>query len=236
MSIQDEIAAERKRQDEKWGEQSHDPLIWKAILGEELGEADRAILEGSALKYRDEMIQVAAVAQASIESLDRGNLEFASYTKLQAENAVLRSLVEEAEKKSEQYERDWYVAKCEFGESMGKLHCCVEKLEVEKRDLVEKLALKERALNFNADRYKECWEALGFSMKQTEKAKRRVEELEKAARDVLADHQERMGIYPDMNNQPNRIRVMTNLDAVLGESPRRTDAELDAIVETTKKA
>jgi len=91
MGIQDEIGKERKRQDEKWGEQNHDPLVWRAILGEESGEADKAILEGSALRYREEMVHVAAVAIAAIESLDRGNLEFVSYTELQSENAALRA-------------------------------------------------------------------------------------------------------------------------------------------------
>jgi NTP pyrophosphatase (non-canonical NTP hydrolase) len=33
------VAAERARQDAKWGEQNHHPAIWMAILLEEIGEA-----------------------------------------------------------------------------------------------------------------------------------------------------------------------------------------------------
>lgn len=66
-----EVETERQTQDKKWGEQNHHPYKWLAILGEEVGESNKAILEGELLEYRDEMIQVAAVAIAAIESLDR---------------------------------------------------------------------------------------------------------------------------------------------------------------------
>ena len=71
-TIYSDINQERKRQDTKWGEQNHNPYKWLAILHEETGEAAKALLEGSLLNYRDEMIQVAAVAIAAIECLDRG--------------------------------------------------------------------------------------------------------------------------------------------------------------------
>lgn len=74
----DQIAAERTRQDSKWGEQNHAPAFYLMILGEEVGEANKAALEAYFLKdparledYRDELIQVAAVAIAMIECLDR---------------------------------------------------------------------------------------------------------------------------------------------------------------------
>jgi len=67
-----DLLAERQRQDDKWGEQNHHPYKWLAILGEEVGESNKAILEGSLLNYRDELIQVAAVAIAAIECLERG--------------------------------------------------------------------------------------------------------------------------------------------------------------------
>lgn len=38
-SIVDEILAERRSQDRKWGEQNHAPAVWMLILGEEVGEA-----------------------------------------------------------------------------------------------------------------------------------------------------------------------------------------------------
>ncbi|MFH2143069.1 MAG: hypothetical protein ABIJ97_11635, partial [Bacteroidota bacterium] len=66
---------ERNRQDNKWGEQNHHPYKWLAILQEEVGEASKAILESSLLKYRDECIQVCAVALAMIECLERGGME-----------------------------------------------------------------------------------------------------------------------------------------------------------------
>jgi hypothetical protein len=78
---QDQIFAlvedERIRQDDKWGEQNHDPFTWLAILGEEVGEANKAALEARfgdeawLEDYAQELIQVAAVAFAMIECLER---------------------------------------------------------------------------------------------------------------------------------------------------------------------
>ncbi|KAA1293832.1 MazG-like family protein [Leptospira interrogans] len=74
-----EIFRERKKQDQKWGEQNHIPIEWCAILGEEVGEVNKAALEthfkydgkNDLSDYRKELIQVAAVALAMIECLDR---------------------------------------------------------------------------------------------------------------------------------------------------------------------
>jgi hypothetical protein len=78
-----EVLIERVRQESMWGQQNHSPLIWLGILAEEFGEAAReandihfkntkkysiAELEQ---RYRTELIQVAAVAVAMVESLDR---------------------------------------------------------------------------------------------------------------------------------------------------------------------
>lgn len=41
--VLDEISAERDRQDEKWGPQHHDLAFWMSILGEEVGEAFKAL-------------------------------------------------------------------------------------------------------------------------------------------------------------------------------------------------
>lgn len=79
-AIYKEIAAERKKQDEKWGQQDHHPFMWLAILGEEVGEANKAALEthfagydtkGDYSEYREELIQIAAVAVAMVECHDR---------------------------------------------------------------------------------------------------------------------------------------------------------------------
>lgn len=68
-----EVAAERGRQDELWGEQNYDPYMWLAILVEEVGEVGEALNDKAATveEYREELIQVAAVAVAAVESLDR---------------------------------------------------------------------------------------------------------------------------------------------------------------------
>jgi hypothetical protein len=70
------VLYERKCQDAKWGEQNHQPAEWLMILGEEVGEAAKAALEArfggkDIIKYRDEMVQVAAVALAAVECFDR---------------------------------------------------------------------------------------------------------------------------------------------------------------------
>lgn len=79
-----EISQERKRQDAKWGIQNHSPMIWCPILTEEVGEVNKAALEhhfkdsNDLKEYREELIQVAAVAVAMIESLDRNHQNFNS--------------------------------------------------------------------------------------------------------------------------------------------------------------
>ena len=92
--IFDQIAAERKRQDEKWGEQNHTMLgdffdaeailekckLYKAVndSGEDpcwfpilLEEVYEAFAETDPVRQREEMVQVAAVAVQIIEALDR---------------------------------------------------------------------------------------------------------------------------------------------------------------------
>lgn len=80
--IQILVTQERNRQDRKWGEQNHDPFIWNAILGEEIGEAANAILEekfntGPGHNHDHiavELIQSAAVIFAFLECLNRHEL------------------------------------------------------------------------------------------------------------------------------------------------------------------
>lgn len=67
------IKEERARQDAKWGEQNHDPVVWVAILMEEIGEMSKVILETSTFKnpatfVENELIQCAAVLKAMWES------------------------------------------------------------------------------------------------------------------------------------------------------------------------
>ena len=85
------IKVELKKQRDTWGVQNHHPERWTNILMEELGEASEAILDAypahKDYEYNEfnqrlhlnlckkELIQVAAVAVAAIESLDRNELK-----------------------------------------------------------------------------------------------------------------------------------------------------------------
>lgn len=71
------VEAEMDRQVTKWGVQLHPPLVWNAILGEEVGEVSKAILEtwhqnrddaDQGEQYLRELVQVAAVAISAIRS------------------------------------------------------------------------------------------------------------------------------------------------------------------------
>jgi len=80
-----EVLKECSSQEEYWGIQNHHPEKWMNILMEEVGEASKAVLESFPFQgdqkesnkrywiseYRDELIQVAAVAISAIDSLDR---------------------------------------------------------------------------------------------------------------------------------------------------------------------
>ena len=71
-----DVLAERVRQDRKLGEQNHDPFTYLTILMEEVGETSQAALEarfgkGTIEHLREEAVQVAAVALALVECLDR---------------------------------------------------------------------------------------------------------------------------------------------------------------------
>ena len=72
-----DVRVERLKQDQKWGDQSeHSDAIWQAILTEEVGECAQAVLHNgfggkAAGTLRDELVQVAAVAVAWVEAIDR---------------------------------------------------------------------------------------------------------------------------------------------------------------------
>ncbi len=71
-----DVLDERARQDEKWGEQNHDPFTYLTVLIEEVGELAQAALHkrfgGPADEnLRAEAVQMAAVALAIVECLDR---------------------------------------------------------------------------------------------------------------------------------------------------------------------
>ena len=66
-----EVLHERELQFHKWGVQDHDEDRWMVILMEEVGECCKAIQEEDPANYREELVQVAAVAVAAIEAFDR---------------------------------------------------------------------------------------------------------------------------------------------------------------------
>ena len=74
--IYNEITQEREFQDQKWGVQTHlSDYVWTTILVEEVGEAAQEVQKDKnsfeIIKLRDELIQVAAVAVAWAEALDK---------------------------------------------------------------------------------------------------------------------------------------------------------------------
>lgn len=72
QQVLDEVRVERERQDRKWGSQRTLPLaVWHTILSEEVGECAEASLENDRAGLREELVQVAAVAVATIEALDQ---------------------------------------------------------------------------------------------------------------------------------------------------------------------
>ena len=73
-----DVAEDRRFQDQVWGQQEHDDALWLAILTEEVGEAAEGVLHGifgvSAIT-RPEVVQIAAVALAWLECIDRRPVE-----------------------------------------------------------------------------------------------------------------------------------------------------------------
>jgi NTP pyrophosphatase (non-canonical NTP hydrolase) len=82
----DDVLLERLRQDALWGEQNHELIVWISILMEEVGEFAQEVLETKVFQnrfperfteetLREEAVQVAAVALAIVECIDRNNIK-----------------------------------------------------------------------------------------------------------------------------------------------------------------
>ncbi len=76
--IIDDVLAERKRQDKKWGKQNHNAYVWASIIGEEYGEMCQAINEfgfnptpENARNIYTEAIQTIASCVAMLECMER---------------------------------------------------------------------------------------------------------------------------------------------------------------------
>jgi len=69
-----DIQKERTKQNEKWGKQEHHPYLWNTILGEEVGEVNKASLDffnavDTQKHLEEEIIQVIAVGVAYLECI-----------------------------------------------------------------------------------------------------------------------------------------------------------------------
>jgi len=93
------VDIERNRQDEKWGEQNHDPQYWTGILMEEVGEYAEAVNEtvfdngsdkGGYDNMMTELTHVAAVAVGAMECLMRNNPELLKEADQEAGQTALR--------------------------------------------------------------------------------------------------------------------------------------------------
>lgn len=76
MSAIFDVNAELARQRALWGQQDHAPHEWLPILMEEVGEVAKELADSrlgtfNPVRYRTELVQVAAVALAAVEALDR---------------------------------------------------------------------------------------------------------------------------------------------------------------------
>jgi len=75
MNILEEIKQERERQDSKWGGPSHDDKLtiaeWVQIIQDYAGWARTMAGQNSLVKARRRLKQVAALAVAAVEAIDR---------------------------------------------------------------------------------------------------------------------------------------------------------------------
>lgn len=72
-----DLQAERERQDKTFHHQDHAASRWLAILTEEVGEVAKEVVDAESVgRLRAEIVQVAAVAVAWLEALDRGPAAF----------------------------------------------------------------------------------------------------------------------------------------------------------------
>ncbi|MGG5886364.1 hypothetical protein ACLF3G_04425 [Falsiroseomonas sp. HC035] len=75
QSVLAEVAAERTRQDAQWGGAARDDAMpvpaFVQLMGDYAGWARVKAREGSLVEARQRLVQVAALAVAAVESLDR---------------------------------------------------------------------------------------------------------------------------------------------------------------------
>ncbi|HVX01258.1 MAG TPA: hypothetical protein VHA52_12610 [Candidatus Babeliaceae bacterium] len=77
QAILNQIDTEREKQEKMWGndnDDTHSEEMWDAIVVHELGQS--CFHDDDSATFRKQMIKVAAVAVAAIESLDRSRSGF----------------------------------------------------------------------------------------------------------------------------------------------------------------
>lgn len=112
--ILEEIKTERERQNKKFGPQNHSPIIWMPILTEEVGEASKEALEyhfkykpkaggectpeiqqARLMRYRKELIEVAAVDVSMIQSLERNELSSVAEIGVHSSRELIKQITED---------------------------------------------------------------------------------------------------------------------------------------------
>lgn len=66
------VRAEREDQTAKWGPSCHEPAVWLAILGRQIGHYSAMVLDDDSIQSVEELIQIAAVAVAAAEDIIYG--------------------------------------------------------------------------------------------------------------------------------------------------------------------
>jgi len=94
------VLNERVKQNEKWGEQNHDPFTYLAVLGEEYGELCQAALQTkyggpAAAGLREEAVQTAAVALAIVECIDRDKWHWPGHIQPQGDKERIKQKEDE---------------------------------------------------------------------------------------------------------------------------------------------
>lgn len=79
-TILNDVFKEMDRQSSLWGQQNHEPIVWCGILGEEVGQVNKAAIEShfmdkDLLEYRNDCVRVAAVAMSMLLCLNRKERE-----------------------------------------------------------------------------------------------------------------------------------------------------------------
>lgn len=69
--VLEDVLRERSKQDKKWGEQTKTKDAWLIAIGEEFGEACKAVIDEQSQDYVKELIHTAATCVCAIEDLLR---------------------------------------------------------------------------------------------------------------------------------------------------------------------